>query len=154
MDPLIKFYHFVIDLPALEIKSHIYLDTFPMGKCWRSWWECIFLDKRLLSLFVLIISSTIELGLNTSNNSTVCPSFHDISDHKPLFVSCYKDSSDGFMKPKKYFKWPRHICNTKSSDILSHNYLSILANELESNENSLSAEEMVDKFFRYYQFYW
>ena len=54
-------------------------------------------------------------------------------------------ASDGFMKPKKYFKWSRHICNTKCSDIISHNYFSILANELESNENSLSADEMVDK---------
>ena len=39
-----------------------------------------------------------------------------------------------------------YICNTKSSDILSHNYFSILANELELNENSLSADGMVDKF--------
>jgi len=63
---------------------------------------------------------------------------NDISDHKPLLVSCHKNSSDGFMKPKKYFKWSRHICNTKRSDILSHNYFPILANELEY--------DMVDKF--------
>jgi len=78
------------------------------------------------------------------NNSTVCPSFHDISDHKPLLVNCHKDSSDGFMKPKKYFKWSRHICNTKSFDILLHNYFSIFANELESSENSLSVDKIVD----------
>jgi len=80
------------------------------------------------------------------NNSTAYPSFHDISDHKHLLVSCNKDSSDSFMKPKKYLKWSRHIWNTKSSDILSYIYFFILSNELETNENSLSAEDMVDMF--------
>jgi len=35
---------------------------------------------------------------------------------------------------------------TKNSDILSHNYFSILANDLDSHYNSLTADEMVEKF--------
>ena len=35
---------------------------------------------------------------------------------------------------------------TKNSDILSHNYFSILANDLDSHFNSLTADEMVEKF--------
>ncbi|OUM69339.1 hypothetical protein PIROE2DRAFT_2850 [Piromyces sp. E2] len=80
------------------------------------------------------------------NKTSVCSSFNDVSDHRSILVSCKKDSSDGFMKPKKTFKWSRHICNTKCFEIISHNYFSVLANELESQENNLSADEMVDKF--------
>jgi len=51
------------------------------------------------------------------NKTSACSSFTDVSDHKPLLVSCTKNSNDGFQKPKKTFKWSRHICNTKRSDI-------------------------------------
>ena len=79
------------------------------------------------------------------NKTSVCSSFFDISDHKPILVSCHNDSNDGFQKPRKTFKWSRHICNTKSTNILSHNLFSVLADELES-QNNLSADDMVHKF--------
>ena len=80
------------------------------------------------------------------NIITSCNSFQDISDHNPLLFSCKKNHSDGFIKPKKVFKWSRHMCNTKCSDILSHNRFAILAEELSSNNISLSADEMVNSF--------
>jgi len=46
----------------------------------------------------------------------------------------------------KFSKWSTHICKTKNSDILSHNYFSILANGLDSHYISLTADEMVEIF--------
>ena len=68
---------------------------------------------------------------------------------KPIILSCNKVLSDGFIRPTKVSKWSTHICKTKNSDILSHNYFyyfSILANDLDSHYNSLTADEMVEKF--------
>ena len=39
----------------------------------------------LKKFLVLILSSTIELCRLPINNSTVYPSFYDISDYKPLY---------------------------------------------------------------------
>ena len=80
------------------------------------------------------------------NKTSVCTSFYDIYDHKSILSSCNKVLSDGFMRPAKVSKWSTHICKTKNSDILSHNYFSILANDLDSHYNSLTADEMVEKF--------
>jgi exonuclease III len=80
------------------------------------------------------------------NKTSVCTSFYGISDHKPIILSCNKVLSDGFIRPAKVSKWSTHICKTKNSDILSHNYFSILANDLDSHYNSLTADEMVEKF--------
>jgi len=80
------------------------------------------------------------------NKTSVCTSFYGISDHKPILLSCNKVLSDGFIRPAKVSKWSTHICKTKNSDILSHNYFSILANDLDSHYNSLTADEMVEKF--------
>ena len=49
-------------------------------------------------------------------------------------------------KPKKTFKWSKHICNTQNTNILSHNYFSVLANNLESKFNETSADDMVKEF--------
>eukprot|EP00833_Pecoramyces_ruminatium_P002775 jgi/Orpsp1_1/1176807/evm.model.c7180000059111.1 len=78
--------------------------------------------------------------------SSSCTSFTGISDHKPIILSCNKELSKGFMKPKKSLKWSKPICKTKCTDILSHNYFSILANELESSYEESSADDMVKKF--------
>ena len=80
------------------------------------------------------------------NKTSVCTSFYGISDHKPILLSCNKVLSDGFIRPTKVSKWSTHICKTKNSDILSHNYFSILENDLDSHYNSLTADEMVEKF--------
>jgi len=81
------------------------------------------------------------------NKTSVCTSFYGISDHKPIILSCNKVLSDGFIRPAKVSKWSTHICKkTKNSDILSHNYFSILANDLDSHYNSPTADEMVEKF--------
>jgi len=82
------------------------------------------------------------------NKTSACSSFTDVSDHKPLLVSCIKNSNDGFQKPKKTFKWSRHICNTKRSDIFSHNYFSVLEQELNSQSLFLSSDDMVSKFIK------
>jgi len=82
------------------------------------------------------------------NLYSTCPYFYDISDHhKPIILSCKKNSSDGFIKPKKVFKWSKHLCNTKSSNIYSNNYFSVLENELSANGTYMSADDMVQKFF-------
>ena len=65
---------------------------------------------------------------------------------KDVKSSCKKDPSDNFKKPSKVFKWSKHLCNTKCSSILSHNYFSVLDDELSSNQNNLSADNMVQKF--------
>ena len=57
-----------------------------------------------------------------------------------------KTFSDNFQKPKKTFIWSTHICNTKCSAILSHSYSSVLANELDSHINILTADDLVCKF--------
>ncbi len=80
------------------------------------------------------------------NMTSTCSSFYDVSDHNPIILSCKKDPSDVFKKPSKVFKWSKHICNTKSSSILSHNYFSVLDDELSKNVNNLSADDMVQKF--------
>ena len=49
-------------------------------------------------------------------------------------------------KPKKTFKWSKHICNTQNTNILSHNYFSVLANNLESKFDETSADDMVKEF--------
>ena len=49
-------------------------------------------------------------------------------------------------KPKKTFKWSKHICNTQNTNILSHNYFSVLANNLESNFDETSADDMIKEF--------
>jgi len=76
------------------------------------------------------------------NKTSVCTSFYGISDHKPVLLFCNKVLSDGFIRPANVSKWSTHICKTKNSDILSHNYFSILANDLDSHYNSLTADEM------------
>jgi len=75
--------------------------------------------------------------------SSVCTSFYGISDHKPIILSCNKVLSDGFIRPAKVSKWSTHICKTKNSDILSHNYFSILANDLDSHYNSLIVKMLI-----------
>ena len=80
------------------------------------------------------------------NKTSVCTSFYCISDHKTILLSCNKVLSDGFIRHAKVSKWSTHICKTKNSDILSHNYFSILANDLDSHYNLLTADEMVEKF--------
>jgi len=75
-----------------------------------------------------------------------CSSFAGISDHKPIILSCNKEHSNGYMKPKKSFKWSKRICNVKCTDILSNNYFSSLANELETSYEETSANDMVEKF--------
>ncbi|OUM58039.1 hypothetical protein PIROE2DRAFT_16799 [Piromyces sp. E2] len=72
--------------------------------------------------------------------------FFGISDHKPILFPCNKSFSDDFNKSDKASKWSTHICNTKRSSILSHNYFSVLADELETKSNILTADDMVDKF--------
>ena len=51
---------------------------------------------------------------------------------------------------KKSFKWSKHICNTKYTNILTHNYFSILANELEFSYEEISAYDIVKKFIDTY----
>jgi len=81
------------------------------------------------------------------NKSSICDSFFGISDHKPIIVSCKKDPTDVFVPlHKKTYRWSRHICNTKSHDIISDNSFSILAEDLESNVDEVSADDMVSKF--------
>jgi len=72
--------------------------------------------------------------------------FYGISDPKPILLSCNKVLSEGFIRPAKVSKWSTHICKTKNSDILSHNYFSIFTNNLESHYNLLTADEMGEKF--------
>ena len=78
------------------------------------------------------------------NMTSVCTSFYGISDHKSILLSCNKVLSDGLRRPAKVSKWTTHICKTKNSDILSLNYFLILANDLDSHYNTLTADEMVD----------
>jgi len=80
------------------------------------------------------------------NKTSVCTSFYGISDHKSILLSYNKVLSNGFIRPAKVSKWSTCICKTKNSDILSHNYFSILANDLDSHYNSLTADEMVENF--------
>jgi len=80
------------------------------------------------------------------NKTSVCTSFFGISDHKPIIFSCKKTLSDDFIRPTKTFKWSTHICNTKDSTIFSHNYFSVLAEDLDSHKNVLTADGMVNKF--------
>ncbi len=47
--------------------------------------------------------------------------------------------------PSKFLNDQKHICNTKSSTTLLHNYFSIYNDELSSNENYLSTNEIVQK---------
>jgi len=68
---------------------------------------------------------------------------NDISDHYPIFISCNKNLSDGFNIPKKTFKWSKH---TKNTNILSHNYFSVLSSNLESKFDEISADNIVKKF--------
>ncbi|KAG4088716.1 hypothetical protein H8356DRAFT_1432600 [Neocallimastix lanati (nom. inval.)] len=56
--------------------------------------------------------------------SSVCTSLNGNSDHKPINL---------------------HIYNTKCDDIISHNYFSALANDLESISKDTSANEMAEK---------
>jgi len=51
-----------------------------------------------------------------------------------------------FIRPAKVSKWSTHICKTKNLDILSYNYFSILVNDLDSYYNTLTADEIVEKF--------
>jgi hypothetical protein len=78
--------------------------------------------------------------------SFACSFANDISNHYPIFLSCNKNLSDGFNKPKKTFKWSKHICNTQNINILSHNYFSVLANNLEFIFNETSTDDMVKEF--------
>lgn len=80
------------------------------------------------------------------NIASACSSFHGVSDHNPIIVSCKKGSFVNFKSQSSVKKWSTHICNTKCKDILSHNYFSVLANEFESNKDIISADEIVDKF--------
>ena len=80
------------------------------------------------------------------SKTSVCTSFYGISDHKPILLSCNKVLSDDFIRSAKVSEWSIYICKTKNSDILSHNYFSILANDLDSHYNLLSADEMVENF--------
>lgn len=91
----------------------------------------------------IIYNSTMA---NHINKSSVCSSFFGISDHKPILLSCKKSFSDDFNKTETSLKWSTHICNTKKSDILSHNSFAILAEELESKSDTLSADDMIEKF--------
>ena len=78
--------------------------------------------------------------------TSVSTTFYCISDHKPILLSCNKVLSDGFISPVKVSKWSTHICKTKNSAILLHNFYLILANDLDSHYNSLTSDEMVEKF--------
>lgn len=80
------------------------------------------------------------------NKSSICDSFFGISDHKPIILSCKKDQSDVFVSSSKKTTWSKHICNTKTRDILTHNYFEILAEDIESHMDELSADEMINKF--------
>ncbi|ORX76794.1 hypothetical protein BCR32DRAFT_283802 [Anaeromyces robustus] len=51
-----------------------------------------------------------------------------------------------YLYPKKKSTWSKHICNTKTHDILTHNYFEILAADLESNMDEFSTDEMINKF--------
>jgi len=56
------------------------------------------------------------------NNPSICNLFFGISDHKPIIVSCKKDLSNVFVSSLKTSRWSnKHICNTKSREILTHN---------------------------------
>ena len=79
------------------------------------------------------------------NIASTCSFLHGISDHNPIIVSCKRGSFTNNIKRNTIKKWSTHICNTKSRDILSHNYFSVLADELKQCNNS-TADEMVDKF--------
>jgi len=78
--------------------------------------------------------------------SFACSFANDISDHYPIFLSCNKNLSNGFNKPKKIFKWFKHICNTQNTNILSHNYFSVLASNLESKFGETSVDDIVKEF--------
>jgi len=78
--------------------------------------------------------------------SSACSFVNDISDHYPIFLSCNKNLSDGFNKPKKTIKWSKHICSTQNTNILSHNYFSVLVNNFESKFDETSADDMVKEF--------
>ncbi len=78
--------------------------------------------------------------------SSACSFINGISDHNPIFLSCINNFSDEFIKPKKSSKWSKHICNTQNTNILSHNYFSVLANNLESKYDEISADDMVKEF--------
>jgi len=66
---------------------------------------------------------------------------NDISDHYLIFLFCNKNFSDGFNKPKKTFKWSKHIYNIQNKNILSH-----LTSNLESKFDETSADDMVKEF--------
>ena len=68
-------------------------------------------------------------------------------NHYPIFLSCNKNLLDGFNKPKKTFQWSNHICNTLIINILSHNYFSVLASNLESKFDETSADDMVKRIY-------
>ncbi|OUM61257.1 hypothetical protein PIROE2DRAFT_12798 [Piromyces sp. E2] len=82
------------------------------------------------------------------NKAAVCTSFFGISDHKPILFSCNKSFSDDFNISDKASKWSTHICNTKRSSILSHNYFSVLAevclNRVKSEETLMEARSGSD----------
>ena len=80
------------------------------------------------------------------NQSTVCSTFNDLSDHFPLILSCRKADPEGFQTPppKKTFRWSNKVCKTKCHDIFSHNLFSALAEDFSSNNDSTSS--MVNKF--------
>jgi len=82
------------------------------------------------------------------NKKWVCTSFYGISDNKPILLFRNKVLSDGFMRPANVSKWSTHICKTKNSYILLHNCFSILilTNDLDSHYNTLTADEMIEKF--------
>ena len=78
--------------------------------------------------------------------SSYCSFANDISDHYPIFLSCNKNLSDGFNKPKKTFKWSKHICNSQNINILSHNCFSVLASNIEFKSDETPADDMVKEF--------
>jgi len=77
---------------------------------------------------------------------SACSFANDISNHYPFFLSFNKNLSDGCNKPMKTFKWFKHICNTQNTNILFHNYFSILVRNLEFKFDETSADDMVKEF--------
>jgi len=72
---------------------------------------------------------------------------NDISDHYPIFLSCNKNLSDDFNKPKKTFKWSKHICNTQNINTLSHSYFYVLASNLESIFDETSTDDIIKEIY-------
>ena len=81
------------------------------------------------------------------NKVSVCTSFNDLSDHFPLLISCPVTSPDDFITPppSKTVKWSSQVCRQKNNVIFSHNYFSVLVNDLDS-DNSASSSVMLNKF--------